>query len=308
MSTHNCISTALLHTLPGAILRYCFFGSHHSFRDMKRIGIFYHPLKEAACSLAQELTEFMRGRHLSVWRYSAWEWEQALPQIESSDLIITIGGDGTILRAAQAVMPKAIPIVGINLGRLGFMTELTVNEAFDQLPYLLNGEGKIDERSVLDTEINSSAGKTIKKYYALNDVVVARGGIARIINIKTAIDNIPLTTHRADGVVVSSATGSTGYSLAAGGPILHPQSPDMVLVPLLPHLGFQYPIVIPSTSTCHLVLEQPTPGIIGIDGHINLNIACGDTVTIKHSSVKVHFLRIHDNQYYGSLEQRLKGK
>jgi NAD+ kinase len=275
---------------------------------MKRIGIFFHPLKEAACSLAQELTEFLRDRHLAVWRYSAWEWEQALPQVESSDLIITIGGDGTILRAAQAVMPKPIPIVGINLGRLGFMTELSVDEAIDQLPYLLNGEGKIDERSVLDTEISNPSGTIIKKYHALNDVVVARGGTARLINIKTNIDSVPLTTHRADGVVVSSATGSTGYSLAAGGPILHPQSTDMVLVPLLPHLGFTYPIVIPSTCTCHLTLEQPTPGIIGIDGHINLNIGCGDMVTIRHSSAKVLFLRRHDNSYYKSLEQRLKGK
>jgi len=298
---------ALLYTIPGAILKYCFFWSHFSYRDMKRIGIFFHPLKEAACSLAQELTEYLRDRHLSVWRYSAWEWEQARPQIEGSDLIITIGGDGTILRAAQAVMPMAIPIVGINLGRLGFMTELTVDETFDKFPSLLAGEGTIDERSVLDTEITTK-DNTTKTFYALNDVVVARGGIARLINIKTIIDDATLTTYRADGVVISSATGCTGYALAAGGPVLHPQSPDMVLVPLLPHLGFSYPMVIPSTSTCRLVLENPTPGITSIDGHINLNLACGDTVVVKHSKTKVHFLRIHENSYYRSLEQRLKGK
>ncbi len=274
---------------------------------MRRISIFFHPLKEAACSLAQELTENLRGRHLAVWRSSAWDWEQARPQIEGSDLIITIGGDGTILRAAQAVMPLTIPIVGINLGRLGFMTELSVDETMNKLPLLLEGNGKIDARTILDTEITTRENIT-KKYYALNDVVVARGGIARLINIKTVIDEATLTTHRADGVVISSATGCTGYALAAGGPILHPQSSDMVLVPLLPHLGFSYPMVIPNPSTCRLVLENPTPGIVSIDGHINLSLACGDMVTVKPGSIKVHFLRIHDNSYYGSLEQRLKGK
>jgi NAD+ kinase len=307
MSICMPVNAALLNAICGAILKYCFFWSQCSYRDMKRIGIFFHPLKKAACSLAQELTEYLRDRHLAVWRYSAWEWEQARPQIEGSDLIISIGGDGTILRAAQAVMPLAIPIVGINLGRLGFMTELTVDETFTKLPYLIDGKGEIDERSVLDTEITTKENTT-QNYHALNDVVVARGGIARLINVKTIIDDATLTTHRADGVVISSATGCTGYSLAAGGPVLHPQSPDMVLVPLLPHLGFSYPMVIPSTSTCRLVLENPTPGITSIDGHINLNLACGDIVTIKHSSIKVRFLRIQENSYYKSLEQRLKGK
>jgi len=274
---------------------------------MKRIGIFFHPLKEAAGSMAQELTEYLRGRHLTVWRYSAWEWEQARPQIEGSDLIITIGGDGTILRAAQAIMPLTIPIVGINLGRLGFMTELSLDETMNKLPRLLDGEGEIDARSVLDTEITTK-GNSTKEYYALNDVVVARGGIARLINIKTVIDEATLTTYRADGVVISSATGCTGYALAAGGPVLHPQSPDKVMAPLLPHLGFSYPMVLPAASSCCLVLENPTPGIASIDGHINVNLACGEMVTVKPCNVKVHFLRIHHNSYYGSLEQRLKGK
>jgi NAD+ kinase len=274
---------------------------------MKRIGIFYHPLKAAACSLAQELTEYLRGCHLSVWRYSAWAWEQALPQIDGSDLIITIGGDGTILRAAQAIIPRAIPIVGINLGRLGFMTELSVSETMEKLPAILEGKGESDERSLLEAEIET-AGEEKRHFYALNDVVVARGGIARLINIDATINDMPLTTYRADGVVLSTATGCTGYALAAGGPILHPQATDFVMVPILPHLSYDYPMVLPANNTVRLVLGQTTPGIISIDGHINIDLRGGDTITVKHSTDIIRFLRIHRNSFYGTLEQRLKGK
>jgi NAD+ kinase len=275
---------------------------------MKRIGILFHPLKDAACSLAWELTEFLRGQHLSVWQCSAWEWENALPQINGTDLIITIGGDGTILRAAQAIMPHAIPIVGINLGRLGFMTELTVNETMEKIPLILEGEGEIDERSILEADVEMVGGKVPRHFFALNDVVVARGGTARLVNIEASIDGTPLTTYRADGVVVATATGCTGYALAAGGPILHPQSTDFVMAPILPFLSYSYPMVLPANSIARLVLGNYNSGIISLDGHINIDLAGGDVVTVKHSTGTVKFLRVHHHNFYNTLEQRLKGK
>ena len=151
---------------------------------------------------------------------SAWEEEKAKPQVAGSDLILSIGGDGTILRAARAVVPHAVPIVGINLGHLGFMTELKATEALDKLPRLLGGEGWIEERTMLEAETVSD-GKT---FHVLNDVVVGRGSSARVVNIETRIDGEVLTTYRADGVIVATATGSTSYLLAAGGPILYPQA------------------------------------------------------------------------------------
>jgi NAD+ kinase len=275
---------------------------------MKRIGIFFHPLKDAACSLAWELTEFLRGQHLSVWQCSAWEWENALPQINGSDLIITVGGDGTILRAAQAIMPNPIPILGINLGRLGFMTELTVGETMEKILLILKGEGEIDERSILEADVKTSRDKALHHFYALNDVVVARGGTARLVNIDASIDGAPLTTYRADGVVIATATGCTGYALAAGGPILHPQSTDFVMAPILPFLSYSYPMVIPANSISRLALGTNTSGIISIDGHINIDLAGGDVVTVKHSTGTVRFLRVHHHSFYETLEQRLKGK
>jgi NAD+ kinase len=274
---------------------------------MKRIGIFYHPLKDAACVLAKQVTAFLRERRLAVWLCSAWDWQRAFPQIVGTDLILSIGGDGTILRAAQAVMPHSIPIAGINLGRLGFMSELSVNETIEKLPLLLEDKGHIDERSVLEAQYEA-AGREPRHFYALNDIVVARGATARLINVNAIIDGMSMATLRADGVVVATATGCTGYALGAGGPILHPHSPDKVLAPLLPHLSFSYPVVLPATSVCKLTLEDPTPGIVSIDGHITIDIACGDAVTVKSSASTVRFLRVHDSYFYSSLEQRLKGK
>jgi NAD+ kinase len=178
----------------------------------------------------------------------------------------------------------------------------------EKLPSLLAGEGRIDERSLLEAELETAESNEPRRFYALNDVVVARGGTARLINIDARIDGELLTTYRADGVVVATATGCTGYSLAAGGPILHPQSPDFVLVPILPHLSYAYPLVLPPTSVCRLALETPTPGIMSVDGLININLACGDTVTVRRSPDTVRFLRVHDTPFYGSLERRLKGK
>jgi len=274
---------------------------------MNRIGILFHPMKDEAIALAKEAEAFLKARHLSVWVYSAWDWEKATSEIERTDLILTIGGDGTILRAAQAAMPKGVPIAGINLGRLGFMTELSVKEVFQKLPSLLEGKGRIDERSLLEAEL-AAPGESPRRFKALNDVVVARGGVARVISVDVAINGAALTTYKADGVVVATATGSTGYALAAGGPILDPQSGELVLVPILPHLSYRYPMVLPPDGEISLKLSTYTPAIMSVDGHINVPLASGAEVTVRHCADTVRFLRVHEGSFYGSLEERLRGK
>ncbi|GAI07775.1 unnamed protein product, partial [marine sediment metagenome] len=198
---------------------------------MKKVGILYHPMIEAAYTLAKKLQDFLSSSSISVWLCSAWEGEKARAQVAETDLILSIGGDGTILRVAQAVVPGLTPITGINLGKLGFMTELSADEAVDKLPALLAGDGWIDERAVLEAELSptNQEHKSARIFYALNDVVVARGAIARIVYVEASINGEPLTTYKADGVIVATATGSTGYSLAAGGPILHPQAKEFLL-------------------------------------------------------------------------------
>ena len=276
---------------------------------MKRVGILYHPMKEAAYPLAKQLEEFLGSKGLSVWLCSAWEGETARAQVNGTDLILSVGGDGTILRAAQAVVPEPTPITGINLGNLGFMTELRVDEATEKLTALLAGEGWIDERAMLEAELSANEEHTPQRFYALNDVVVSRGSAARLIFIEASIDGEPLTTYKADGVIVATATGSTGYSLAAGGPILHPQAKELLLLPISPHLSSAYTLVLPSTAVVKLRLSTTHSATLSVDGHINLPLSSGAVITVKHSSNTIRFLRIHpETSLYASLEQRLKGK
>ncbi len=277
---------------------------------MKKIGILYHPKINAAHSLAKKLEKFLGSEGVSVWLCSAWEGESARAQVNDTDLILSIGGDGTILRAAQAVVPRLTPITGINMGNLGFMTELSVDEATEKLGLLLAGEGWVDERCLLEAELSPTEEEhKPHTFYALNDVVVARGAVARVIRIEASIDDEPLTTYKADGVIVATATGSTGYSLAAGGPILHPQAREFLLLPIMPHLSSNYALVLPSTATVRLGITTVHPATLNIDGHMNLPLSSGATVAVKRSSHVVRFLRIHpETTFYSSLEKRLKGK
>ena len=278
---------------------------------MKRIGILYHPMKEAAEPLAKKLEKFLSAKGVSAWVCSAWEMEAARAKVSGTDLILSVGGDGTILRAAQTVIPGPTPITGINLGNLGFMTELSVDEAQTKLAAILAGEGWIDERSLLEAELSPAGGedKSLRKFYALNDVVVARGEVARVIYVDVSIDGEPFTTYKADGVIAATATGSTGYSLSAGGPVMHPQAKEMLLLPILPHLSSAYPLVLPSTVVVKLHLSSIHSATLSVDGHINLPLSGGAVITVRHSANTVRFLRIHSAaSFYNSLEKRLKGK
>lgn len=281
------------------------------FAVMKRAGILYHPLKEESYPLAKKLADFLGSNGLSVWLCSAWESETAKAQLNGTELIFSIGGDGTILRAAQVVLPEPTPIIGINLGKLGFMTELSVDETMEKLPALLAGDGWIDERSLLDAELSPADDQSQppRVFHALNDVVLARGAVARVVYVEASVDGELLTTYKADGVIVATATGSTGYALAAGGPILHPQARESLLLPIMPHLSSAYTLVLPSTATIKLRLSSINPASLSIDGHINLPLEHGATITVRRSYNTIRFLRTHpETSFYGSLEQRLKGK
>ncbi|MBU2608567.1 MAG: NAD(+)/NADH kinase [Chloroflexi bacterium] len=276
-----------------------------------KIGILYHPFNKAACTLAKEVSQFLIARGVSAWLCSSWEGESARAQIDGTELLLSVGGDGTILRAAQVALLSKTPITGVNLGKLGFMTELSADEVMARLPALLAGEGWIDERAMLETELTPAQPGTElpPKYYALNDVVVARGAIARVVNIEAEVDGELLATYRADGMIAATATGSTGYSLAAGGPVLHPQSDEFLLLPVLPHLSLAYTMVLASTAKVSLRVSTTYQATLSIDGNMNLPLDSGTVINIKHSNMTTRFLRIHPRtSFYGTLEQRLKGK
>jgi NAD+ kinase len=187
------------------------------------------------------------------------------------------------------------------------MTELKADEVKAKLPALLAGEGWLDERAMLEAELLATDQEPPRIFHALNDVVAARGEVARLVYVDASIDGKPLTGYGADGVIVATATGSTGYSMAAGGPILHPQAEEFLLLPILPHLSSAYTLVLPPTAVVKLRISTTHQATLSIDGHINLPLPSGASITVKHSSNKIRFLRIHPENFYGSLEPKLKG-
>ena len=272
---------------------------------MKRVGILYHPKRKKAVSFSHELEKYLSSRGISLWLCSAWEPEKAKPQVAGSDLIFSIGGDGTILRTARAVIPDSVPIIGINLGRLGFMTELKATEALNKMPNLLRGEGWIEERTIIEAKLSSQD----KILHALNDVFVGRRSSARLVNIDCKIDGEILTTYRADGVIIATASGSTGYSFAAGGPILHPQAREMILNPVASHFTFDKALVLPPQTIIELKVITSHEAMFSIDGQIELPLHNGDGIEVKLSSHTTRFLRIQPkNYFYKTLESRLKRK
>ena len=276
---------------------------------LQKIGLVYHPLNKQALIQAHRLAERVAKAEIVHWLCSAWEPDGIRSKINGTDLVITCGGDGTILRVAQVTAEAGVPILGINLGRLGFMTELTTTEVDKELDKIMDGAGWVEERAMLQAHLRvASNNESTKSFHALNDVVIARGEIARIVHIAAEIDGHPFTTYRADGVMVATATGSTGYSLAAYGPVLHPESPNFVLTPIVPHLTLRYPLVLPASAQVKLTLYTTHRATLSIDGHTSLSLGDGDSLVIESGPHKTMFLRLRARGYfYRLLDQKLKG-
>jgi len=277
--------------------------------QIKKVGILYHPAVQATCEKARELTKFLDERGIETWECSAWDTSEAVALLDTTDLLLTVGGDGTILRVSQIAMQHQTPITGINMGNLGFLTELKVEEAESGIVNLLNGEGWMDERFMLEVEVGGGKSKSAyKTYQALNDVVLARGEIVKLIQVEAIVDGKPLTTYRADGVILATATGSTSYAMAAGGPILYPESTDIVLVPISTHLSMSYSLVLPGSSLVKLKVKSNYLATLNIDGHTNLSIDDETDIVIRRSTNKTRFLRLNpQTNFFHILEGKLKG-
>jgi len=244
----------------------------------------------------------------SVWICSSWDDEKAKELSLGTSLLISIGGDGTILKAARIAVPWSIPILGINLGKLGFMTELPAKNAIDKLPDFLSGQGWIDERAMIQAELNH-VKDTHTVFHALNDIAIGRGTKLRVVNVSANIDSAYLTTYKADGVIASTATGSTAYALSLGGPILHPQSKAMVVLPIAAHLGLSTPLVLSSTSITELQVDFDHQAILSVDGQVEAELSTGDKVRISRSPYTANFLRIQPkNYFYQMLTLKLSSK
>ena len=297
------------------------------------IGLLYHPMKPDSLVLAQRMAEFLREQGKTVWSGSAWDEPTALAQVAELDLLITLGGDGTILRAARVGSHYGVPILGVRLGKIGFLAEVPPEDWREPLTRMLAGDFWLEERLMLDVTVEHDEGQprvttissgplapgtdnprpthlgTNHTYTALNDVVVSRGGLARLITVDAWVDHSYMTTYRADGVIVSTATGCTGYALAAGGPVLPPELKNILLIPICAHLSLDRPVVLAQGSRVTLRAQADYPAILTVDGQFEIALAAEDRVEVKASQDVSQFVRLQDRAYfYRTLMDRLRWK
>lgn len=269
---------------------------------MKKIGIFVHSRSEAASRLAEEVTSFLLRHVDNVWVTSSWDDSATTGQVADTDLLICLGGDGTVLHAARTVIPHSVPILGVNMGRLGFLAEVRPQQLMDRLPEVLDGACRIEERAMLQAQV-PAWGVTA---HALNDIVVGRATIGRPMYMDVSVDHCRLAIFRCDGVIVASATGSTAYSLSAGGPILHPESKDLILTPVAPHLAAVRPLVLPPDSVIDLTVSSDKEAIVSVDGQVDRPLESGGKVIVGRSPHIARFIRFSKpEQYYEMLAERL---
>ena len=277
---------------------------------LHKVGIIYNQDIPSARQLGEQLLKYLLRKVVSVWLHSLSE-EKVSEQIQDTNVILSIGGDGTILRIARSASLWNVPIIGINLGTVGFLTEISASEALERIPLFLKSKTWIDERTMLQAELNNTKNTNQKNncLYALNDVVISRRDIPRLIHITATIDDTVLTTYKTDGVIVSTATGSTAYSLANRGPIIYPQSRDILLLPISPYMSMSHPLVLPSSSVIELNIQAHYEGVLSIDGQININLPENSVIKIKRSPYVTRLLRVcTPHSFYRSLEQKLKEK
>jgi len=264
---------------------------------MNKLGCCYHPklADEVGRRLAEELLALAARQVPETWIASAWDEEASRKHIPGTELLVCVGGDGTVLRAARLAAGQETLLLGVNMGRLGFLTELDPEGAIERLPGIILGDGRIEERAMLHAQIVSPGaddGERAATHDALNDVVIGRVTLGRTVEVSVRIDGALLAEYKADGVIVATATGSTAYSLSAGGPILSPESREILLTPLAPHLAFRNSVVLPSTATVEVKLGAGQQATFSIDGERELDLAAGQMVRLKIGPHRARFVRL----------------
>jgi len=222
-----------------------------------------------------------------------------------SDMIIALGGDGTLLAAARAVGDRGTPILGVNLGRLGFLTELKPKEIFPTLERIWQGNYSLEERMVLQVIISSQP--EAPTFYALNDLVIDKGSFSRVIQLETFINGESLSTFSADGLIISTPTGSTAYSLSAGGPIINPQMEAIIITPICPHSLSVRPMVISQGETFEVaVYSDHNSAMLTIDGQVGYELSSGDRVRTAKVDHKITLVHSTGQSFYQVLREKLK--
>jgi NAD+ kinase len=273
---------------------------------IKKVGIIANIAKEKSPEYTAALREWMIGRGLEVYLEERIAAKiGGLAGVESRtlwslvDLIVVFGGDGTILRTVRLVRDRDVPIVGINLGVFGYLTEVNLDEMYSAMEVILAGDFQVEKRMMLDVEIGGEE-ETFREGSVLNDVVINRGNLSRIVELETTVDGRYMTTFKADGLIISTPTGSTAYSLSAGGPIVFPELYSIIINPICPHTLTNRPIILPEKAEIKVTLRSMEEGAtVTLDGQASFTVKSGDVVTIRKSR---HITTLVSSPHRGYLE------
>jgi NAD+ kinase len=278
----------------------------HLSQPLERIVILHNGKVQRSADLAHEMQRRLDGRGGLTATLAVLSQANAAECLAGQDLIVVLGGDGSMLRTGSLAAQYGVPILGVNLGRLGFLGEVQPEEWPQALDRILAGDCWIEERMMLHVE-HHRAGEVLSTYEALNEAVVGRGALARPVRLKTLIDGGELTTYVADGLIISTPTGSTAYALAAGGPILPPELKNILLIAIAPHLSIDRAIVLPQGATVEVIARTDHQAILSADGQYEVPLQDGDVVGVCNSQFVTRFVRVQPKHYfYTSLMRRMQ--
>jgi NAD+ kinase len=281
---------------------------------VKRVGLVAKPHAHGLPDLLHGLLPWLAQRHVEVFldketaaaigETTGYD-KAALPDLVEG--MIVLGGDGTLLSVARLLEERDVPILGVNLGSVGFLTETAVADLFPSLEKVLDGQYTVQQRIRLKAFLHRH-GECVSQPTVLNDVVINKGTLARIINLETYVDDLYLTTYRADGLIVSTPTGSTAYSMAAGGPILYPSIQALILTPICPYTLGQRPLVLPETVKIEVMLQTPNEDVlVTLDGQVGTTLRYRDVVEIRRATHPLKLIcPMKSDHYFHILRQKLK--
>ena len=280
---------------------------------MQTIGLVIKVNTPAAIALGRDLAAWLQARGKSILPEDRTSEELGLGRgwrkveiMAQADLVVVLGGDGTLLSVARRATSRDVPILGVNLGGLGFLTETTTEELFATLERILAGDYAIERRSLLTTTLIRD-GQPVGTFQALNDAVINKGALARIMDLATWVDGKHLCTYKADGLIVATPTGSTAYSLAAGGPIVDATLGVVVLTPICPHTLTNRPVILPDQAEINVVIQTPDEDVtLTLDGQEGQPLKSGDTVSIQRSPVTVPLVISPNRTFFDVLRSKLR--
>jgi NAD+ kinase len=279
----------------------------------KSIGILTKPKFPEVKATLRAVVSWLRERHIDVILDSTSATVLGEPgglqktQLAGkADVLLVLGGDGTMLNAARLAGERGIPILGVNMGGLGFLTEVRLEHLYPSLDRVFANDFVLDERLMLKTHVHRH-GETVARGVVLNDVVISKGTLARMIELKIAIQGQFVTNLRGDGLIISTPTGSTAYSLSAGGPIINPAVQSLILTPICPHTLTHRPLIVPGNVEIEVTLTSKDDGAMAtLDGQVGIAMTQGDTAVIMTSEHRTRLIRFPESHYYEVLREKLK--